>query len=228
MDIYLPHLTSRRRIHFSLQYPPHKSSAVSKKRDLQIDNIEPRLTPCGTPDFALSKEKAKILQDKIAAVTKKNLNKYEREWITIEVAYRIISSGSLGDLPDWRLNDQISVLNTAFAPHNIRFTVKNTIRIDDSAMYNTCAMDFDGVSFKAQIRDPNDGPEVLYFYTCDLTEYGGYATYPNYYEDYPLFDGIVCDINTFPGGIGTYGLGQTATHEVGHWLGLLVRPSLQH
>jgi hypothetical protein len=39
-------------------------------------------------------------------------------------------------------------------------------------------------------------------------------------KDTYLLDGVVCGADTLPGNSGDFGLGLTAVHEVGHWLGL--------
>ncbi len=52
----------------------------------------------------------------------------------------------------------------------------------------------------------------------------GYATFPTFLNFNPGSDGVVCNGENFGRGngipISTYNLGRTATHEVGHWLGL--------
>lgn len=53
----------------------------------------------------------------------------------------------------------------------------------------------------------------------------GYATFPQFYDERPVLDGVVINDDTVPGdrikGFGkAYSRGDTLTHEVGHWNGL--------
>jgi hypothetical protein len=171
---------------------------------------------CGTPDLKLSAAEDAKIRARIASYGGTENKNYEV--VTVDVAVRVIHDDATGNLPDQAITDQMNVLNTAFAPYKFQFRLREIIRINDAALYATCGQGDQAV--KEQIRNPNDGPNVLYFYTCDLVPrlLLGYATFPSDYAAFPLFDGVVITFQSFPGGtLAPYNLGQTSTHEVGHW-----------
>jgi hypothetical protein len=72
---------------------------------------------------------------------------------------------------------------------------------------------------KAALRHGNGA--TLNIYSCGPTGgILGWATFPNWYAGAPTDDGVVILYSSVPGGTAApYNLGDTATHEVGHWLG---------
>ena len=93
-------------------------------------------------------------------------------------------------------------------------------------------MDYDDGSIKSFGYWPSD--QYLNIWVCNLAkDVLGYAQFPNYtglegldpYEGESITDGVVINHKVFGRNIGTatsslYRYGRTATHEIGHWLGL--------
>ena len=73
-------------------------------------------------------------------------------------------------------------------------------------------------SYRSQTRQ--GGADALNIWLVDFA-YLGIATFPWDYSRNPSIDGIRVHYGSLPGGdIANYNLGETATHEAGHWLGL--------
>ena len=142
---------------------------------------------------------------------------------TINVYFHVIRSGtavSQGNVPSSRISEQISVLNSAFAGTGWTFNLVNTTFTTNSTWFNSCASSGTEASMKAALRVGS--ADDLNIYSCNPSGgLLGWATFPSSYASRPSLDGVVLLHSSLPGGSAApYNEGDTATHEVGHWMGL--------
>ena len=144
--------------------------------------------------------------------------------ITINVYFHVVNKGAgiaNGDVTDTMIANQLSVLNAAYAPGGIAFTLVATDRTTNAAWYNDCDTAAAETAMKTALR--RGTADDLNFYTCGMVGSGllGWATFPSSYSGNPKDDGVVVLDSSLPGGSAvSYNLGDTGTHEVGHWAGL--------
>ncbi len=140
----------------------------------------------------------------------------------INVYFHVINKGSgiaNGDISTTMINNQMSVLNNAFDDWGWTFNLVATDRTTNSAWYNGCYGSSETAMKNALRRGTADD---LNIYTCNPSGgILGYATFPSSYASAPKKDGVVLLYSSLPGGSAApYNLGDTGTHEVGHWMGL--------
>jgi hypothetical protein len=152
--------------------------------------------------------------------------------ITVPVWVHVINKGSgfaNGDLPEDMIRKQIKVLDDSYsgatggAGTGIGFELAGVTRTTNETWFSKMSVDFD-VELEAKRVLKRGGPETLNLYTVDGGPYLGFAYYPNITTDptYSVLDGVVLDWRSLPGGtFAIYSEGDTAPHEVGHWLALL-------
>lgn len=142
---------------------------------------------------------------------------------TVNVYWHVINNGSdlsNGNIPDSQITSQISVLNAAYASYGFSFVLVATDRTTNSTWYTagpgtTAEREMktalrQGSADDLNIYSSNPGGGLL-----------GWATFPSSYQAQPKDDGVVVLFSSVPGGSAApYNLGDTGTHEVGHWLGL--------
>jgi hypothetical protein len=150
---------------------------------------------------------------------------------TIPVWVHVINRGSgfaNGDLSDQMIRNQVRVLADAFAGRTggaatgFEFELAGVTRTTNRIWFEQMAVDFE-VELEAKRALKRGGPETLNVYTIDGGPYLGFAYYPNIVTSaaYAVLDGVVLDWRSLPGGtFEIYSEGDTATHEVGHWLAL--------
>ncbi|KAL1602939.1 hypothetical protein SLS59_004594 [Nothophoma quercina] len=141
--------------------------------------------------------------------------------INVKVYWHVTATAKTvagGYLTQATLDKQLAVLNKAYAPHGISFTQAGV----DWTVNTQYANDKAELAMKKALRKGTYADLNVYF--TPGTGYLGYAYFPQavtsgstaFYQD-----GVVIRSSTVPGGSETdYNLGHTATHEIGHWLGL--------
>ena len=181
---------------------------------------------CGTRDVS-AEEMTKMEKDLHAAVQDGDRKLQVSLPIQVPVKMHIIyeQESGIGNLSDSVIFEQMDIMNSAFeGTFNFDLNPSDIYRYANSEWFENCTIDEN--TFKENIRPdfPEDGPDVLHFYSCNTTVSNllGYATFPFDFAVEPLLDGVVCGFNTFPGvdPESVSNLGITAVHEVGHWLGL--------
>jgi hypothetical protein len=141
--------------------------------------------------------------------------------ITIPTWFHIIrDSTGAGGVTTTQINQQLTVLNNAFASAGISFTLAGTTTTNNSTWYTAGP----GTAAESQMKNTlrRGTADDLNFY---ISRPGGgllgWATFPWNYAAQPRLDGVVVLNSSLPGGSSApYNLGDTGTHEVGHWLGL--------
>lgn len=140
--------------------------------------------------------------------------------ITIPVRMHVITSGSTGDVSSSMINGQVSVLNNAYAGRGFSFVLAGVDKTSNPGWYSTC----ESSSTESQMKNALaiDPAHNLNVYTCSPGQgILGYAQFPDSYAESSNMHGVVLLDQSLPGGSAApYDLGDTGTHEVGHYLGL--------
>ena len=158
--------------------------------------------------------------------------------VTIPVYVHVVTTSSgVGNVTDQQIAAQIDVMNKAYAgldakapgqPESAqttastryRFSLAGIDRTANNAWYTAGPNTTAERQMKAMLRRGGAGDLNVY-----ISSPGGgllgWATFPSNYASNPSNDGVVILNASLPGGSAApYNLGDTATHEVGHWLGL--------
>jgi len=141
----------------------------------------------------------------------------------INVYFHVINKGtgiSNGDIPDSQIQSQMNVLNAAYASTGWSFNLVSVDRTTNATWYAMGHGSTAEAQAKAALRQGS--ADDLNVYTANPGGgLLGWATFPSNYASAPSKDGVVLLYSSVPGGSAApYNLGDTGTHEVGHWMGL--------
>ena len=191
--------------------------------------------PGGTPDTQLSRrcavhdlsdEEAMATEEKIISEVGPELEESARPpkgSIKVPVYFHVINKGAgvaNGDVPDSMIADQMKVLEDAFADSAFKVEFAGTDRTTNAQWYTMSPDSSAERTAKTTLR--KGGADALNVYIANPGGgLLGWATFPSDYKSDPKMDGVVILAGSLPGGdAAPYDLGDTLTHEAGHWFGL--------
>ena len=157
--------------------------------------------------------------------------------VPVHVHVLVRNNGS-GNVANWRINRQIAVLNEAFSGGSsvaaantpFRFKLVSIARTRNTDWYDMDSQDSVQARRALRIGDATHLNFYVNNFAGDLEGLLGFATFPGSYQSSPKLDGAVMLNESLPGGDAVYegsdgttfnyALGDTAVHEVGHWMNL--------
>lgn len=143
------------------------------------------------------------------------------EIVTIPVHVHVVSRlDGEGRVSDAVAEAQVRVLAEAFRPSGFDFELASVTHAARDAWFEMTPGSRAEESVKAALH--RGGADELNLYTAGPAgKELGWASLPADYADDPSGDGVVVYYGSLPGGrAAPFDEGDTATHEVGHWLGL--------
>jgi len=170
-----------------------------------------------TPTF----EETERVQREVEAWLRAGGRYADKANVTIPVAVHVVAhNDGYGDVSDAAIDAQMTVLNQAYAGTGFSFSLASVDRTYNRRWSTHRYGSRDEVKMKQALAV--DPATTLNLYFCDIGGgLLGYATFPDMYPEDSYMHGVVCLFATVPGGAAApYNEGDTATHEVGHFVGL--------
>ncbi len=137
----------------------------------------------------------------------------------VPVYFHVITSSSgAGAVSASQINQQMQVLNDAYADAGFSFTLAGSKETANDSWFTVTPDSAAESEMKSSLHTGDAG--TLNFYTANIGQgLLGWATFPT--SNPGTDDGVVVLNGSLPGGgSAPYNEGDTGTHEVGHWLGL--------
>ncbi|MGZ9276203.1 MAG: zinc metalloprotease [Candidatus Limnocylindrales bacterium] len=147
---------------------------------------------------------------------------------SVPVYFHVVTDGTAGNLTATQIKQQVAVLNKTFGGREggpdtgFSFTLAGVTRTNDAVWYASASGGAEH-AMKQALRQGGDN--ALNVYSTSGGAYLGWAYLPEIVDTAQAYlDGIVIDWRTVPGAsteyAGAYDLGETLTHEAGHWINL--------
>ncbi|WP_246236436.1 zinc metalloprotease [Actinomadura chibensis] len=144
--------------------------------------------------------------------------------ISIPVYFHVLHDGSAGNVSAATISSQIDTMNASYGGRNggantrVSFTLRAVTRTDNADWFND--PERYERTYKPRLRQ--GGKNTLNLYSARIGgDLLGWSTFPWKYQSEPKMDGVTIHYGSMPGGsIENFNKGFSATHEVGHWLGL--------
>ncbi len=147
---------------------------------------------------------------------------------TIPVYFHVVYAGNVGNVTNKNIDDQIAVLNKTFGGGeggpNTGFTFRlvGVDRTKNKTFFNAGPETAQERAMKTKLH--KGGRSTLNLYSTSGAGFLGWAYFPDLPDNELYLDGVVMDwksmLGTSTAYAGQYDQGETATHEVGHWLNL--------
>ena len=149
---------------------------------------------------------------------------------SVPVYFHVIHNGAAGDVSNATITDQMAVLDLAFggfyggANSKISFSLAGVDRTDNAAWFDAAPGSAEELAMKTALKRGDSTALNIYSTSGAQDLFLGWAYYPSItvQNKHSVLDGVVIHWGSMPGGPfgSAFSLGQTATHESGHWLGL--------
>jgi hypothetical protein len=149
---------------------------------------------------------------------------------TVDVYFHVVTDGEIGSLTSKQIAAQVAVLNNTFAggeggaQTGFSFRLAGVTRTDNAGWFYSNPGGTNEHTMKRTLHQ--GGADALNLYSTTAGAYLGWAYLPDIVTKpgQAYLDGVVVDWESMPGTSTTYAgrfdQGETATHEVGHWLNL--------
>jgi hypothetical protein len=154
----------------------------------------------------------------------------QRFGATIPVYFHVVTDGATGGVTNAQIQGQIDVLNRTFAgaeggaTSGFSFQLAGVTRTDNARWFYSNPGGVGEHSMKKALQQ--GGSNALNYYSTTAGDFLGWSYLPSILTKpgQAYLDGVVIDWESIPGTstayAGEFDQGETATHEVGHWLDL--------